>query len=182
MAIIVSKFLERVRVSAALPYIEGSVLDLGCGYGAVLSRLTPKAYVGIDGEPAVLRWLKKTYPNHTFIQRDLDTDPLGLDQTFDTVVMLAVIEHLKQPENILRQISTYLKPGGKLVVTTPSPIGDQIHQIGARVGLFSKVAMEDHETIFNQQTLTTMFTKFQFQPVVFRRFLLGGNQLFVFKR
>ena len=182
MAVIVSKFLERMRVSAALPYIHGSVLDLGCGYGAILSRLTPKEYVGIEADPTVFRWLKKTYPNHTFLQRDLDTDQLELNQAFDTVVMLAVIEHLKRPENILQQISTYLKPGGKLVLTTPSPIGDQIHQIGARVGIFSKLAMDDHETIFNQKTLTALAANHQLAPVVFRRFLLGGNQLFVFKR
>lgn len=182
MAVIVSKFLERARVSAALPYIQGSVLDLGCGYGAVLSRLTPEQYVGIEGDPTVFRWLKKTYPDQTFIQRDLDTDPLDLNQMFDTVVMLAVIEHLKHPENILQQISMYLNPGGKLVLTTPSPIGDQIHQIGARVGLFSKLAMEDHETIFNQRTLTALVANYQLEPVLFRRFLLGGNQLFVFKR
>lgn len=182
MAVIVSKFLERARVSAALPFIQGSVLDLGCGYGAVLSRLTPKQYVGIEGDPTVYRWLKNKYPNQSFIQRDLDADQLELNQTFDTVVMLAVIEHLKRPEHILQQISMYLNPGGKLVLTTPSPVGDRIHQIGARVGIFSKLAMEDHETIFNQKSLAALLARYQFEPVLFRRFLLGGNQLFVYKR
>ncbi len=110
---------------------------------------------------------------------DLNTGLLDFDQSFDTILMIAVIEHLINPSHLLQQLPKCLKPGGQLVLTTPSPLGDLIHRIGARLGLFSMIAVHDHEIIFSYQSLHPILSDCGFIISTYRRFLLGGNQLFI---
>jgi 2-polyprenyl-3-methyl-5-hydroxy-6-metoxy-1,4-benzoquinol methylase len=180
---LLSGFLTRQRFQAASPYIRGDILDIGCGYGRILSLLPPgTSYVGVDSGPEILQYLHRAYPSHEFYQLDLDKDALQLVQRFDTILMLAVIEHLSQPQKALCQALEHLKPDGRLLITTPSPFGDQIHRIGARLGLFSQFAADDHETIFNQASLQKLLENCGLQIDRYRRFLYGGNQLFVCSR
>jgi len=180
MTTIFSTYLQNQRLRAVAPYLQGDVLDLGCGLGRVLEWMQPgQGYVGVEGPAAFVDWLRQHHPQHEFHQRDLNTDPLALQRQFDTILMVAVIEHLANPRQVLRQIPAYLRPGGRLVITTPSPGGDRLHQLGARLGLFSKAAMEEHESIFDRQRLAALLAQNGLQLVVFRRLLLGGNQLFV---
>ena len=45
-----------------------------------------------------------------------------------------------------------LKPNGRIVLTTPTVIGnDLVHRLGASVGLFSQDAQDDHIVIFNKR-------------------------------
>jgi hypothetical protein len=64
-------------------------------------------------------------------------------------------------------------------MTTPSPFGDKIHRAGARLGLFSKDAVEEHQTIFSHQMMVELLTPAGLAVEGYRRFLLGGNQLFI---
>ncbi len=58
--------------------------------------------------------------------------------------MIAVIEHLFNQKFVMDEVSNVLKPGGKVVVTTPTPFGnDVVHRVGATLGLFAKTAMND---------------------------------------
>ena len=73
-------------------------------------------------------------------RRNLGKDPLDLDRKFDVVLMVALIE----------QIIDHLKPGGKIVITTPTMFGnDIVHRIGAKFGLFSKSAVDDYVVTIN---------------------------------
>lgn len=111
----------------------------------------------------------------------MDKDELALERQFDTILLLAVIEHLKNPDRILSQIPRYLKPDGKLLITTPSPMGDVIHTIGARIGLFSMEAVQGHESIFTCDALRACLERDGLDVIYYKSFLLGGNQLFVCK-
>ena len=66
-------------------------------------------------------------------------------------------------------------------MTTPSPFGDKIHRAGAVIGLFSKDAVEEHETIFSHKMMNDLLEPNGLKIERYRRFLLGGNQLFICK-
>lgn len=177
---LLSGYLRKRRFQAIAPYLRGNVLDLGCGLARVQILLTPdQEYVGVEGPPAFVKWLKSHYPGRQFYQRDLDQDKLDLDEAFDTILMAAIVEHLEHPEYILCQIPAYLKPGGRLLITTPTPLGDRFHRLGARLGLFWQSAVEEHETIFTRDTLAPLLHSNGLIIQHYERFLLGGNQLFV---
>ncbi|MFV2043850.1 MAG: class I SAM-dependent methyltransferase [Anaerolineales bacterium] len=177
---LLSGFIQTQRFKAAAPHIRGDVLDIGCGNAGILAFLdSGQNYIGIEGHPSIFRWLKENYEGNEFHQLDLDRDVLRLDKQFDTILMLAIIEHLKMPHRVLSRLPQLLKPDGKVVITTPSPGGDMIHRIGARIGLFYMSAAQEHETIFTYQTLMERLEQNGLRIDHYRRFLLGGNQLFV---
>jgi len=175
-----SNYLRQQRFKAVVPYVKGDVLDLGCGLANILSYLpSNQVYVGIERHPYMFKWLLENRNGYEFHQKNLDQDTLSLDRLFDTILMSAVIEHMKHPQNILRQVPELLKPGGRLLLTTPSQFGASIHNIGAKAGLFSKDAADEHETIFSLATLQSLLNENGLKVDFYRKFLWGGNQLFV---
>lgn len=175
---VLSGFLREQRWRAARPYLRGAVLDLGCSDGWLAARLpAEQAYLGVERSPDTIAWLEAHYPGRRFLRRDLDRDDLALTERFDTIVLLAILEHLRDPDRVLRQLAGCLRPAGRVVLTTPTPPGDRVHQIGARLGLFSRAAMDEHATIFNRASLEPRLERNGLRLVHYRTFLLGGNQL-----
>lgn len=67
-------------------------------------------------------------------------------------MMVAVIEHIWNQKFLLDQVVNILNPSGRLIITTPSPFGnDVVHAIGANLGLFAKSAVADHIVIYNRR-------------------------------
>jgi len=177
---LLTPLLTGQRMQAIAPFLRGDVLDLACGSGKVVRLLKPgQSYLGVEGTPQFIKTLSNRYPAYQFILRDLDQDELNLERAFDTILLVAVIEHLEHPSHLLAQLPRYLKAGGRLVMTTPSPFGDKIHRVGARIRLFSKAAMEEHETIFSYKMMVELLEPVGLVVEHYRRFLLGGNQLFI---
>ena len=177
---LLTDFLQRQRLRAVSPYVKGDVLDLGCGNAKVVALLRPdQNYVGVDGRLDMIRWLADNYARYAFYHCNLDREALTTLGRFDTILMMAVIEHLAEPGRLLCQLPHYLKPGGKLIITTPSPLGDKVHQLGARLGVFSMEATREHKIIFDYEALRICLERNGLQITHYRRFLLGGNQLFV---
>ncbi len=93
------------------------VLDIGCGQGLVAAELVRKGanVVGLDQYAAFA-----AVPGATFHQWDLDSDTFPVDVSeFDQILLLDVIEHLKDPEMFLdgvRSASGLRQP--ELLITT----------------------------------------------------------------
>ncbi len=177
---LLSSFLQKQRFQAIQPYLDGDILDLGCGHAEIIQLLDgSRSYSGVEENANLIRWLKENFPNQKFYQRDLDQEQLDIPGRFDTILMVAFIEHLKNPDWLLTQLPAYMSEEGKLVLTTPTPLGDRIHRVGARLGLFSMVAVHDHETIYTHNMLRLLLEKNGLSIAHYQRFLRGGNQLFV---
>lgn len=99
-----------------------SILDIGCGSGSIcgfLSRLD-HSVTGIENSKSGLEYAKAAYKNCEFIEASVyDVPRLGLDQKFDVVLSVEVIEHLFYPRELVRAAKTCLKPNGMLILTTP---------------------------------------------------------------
>lgn len=175
---LLTPFIRKQRLKTAAPYFRGEVLDVGCGFAHASEFLLPgQVYVGIEGSDSFVQWLEQHRGRYQFFKRDLDREHLNLERQFDTILLLAVIEHLENPAFLLRQIPEHLKPSGRLVITTPSPVGDIIHRTGARLGLFSQHAADEHEQIFSQSDLEQIAAESGLRVIHYEKFLFGGNQL-----
>lgn len=168
-----SPWLRSRRVEAVRPFLKGKVLDVGCGAGYLAQFLLPENYIGIDVDEEVLKKARQDYPLARF-QKERPNDEL-----FDTIVLLAVIEHIKDPAAFLKDLTAVLKPEGKVLVTTPHPSMKQLYRWGAKISLFSKDALDEHEEFFDHSKVEDIFSRAGLETVYFRRFLLGANQLFV---
>lgn len=177
---LLTNFLTEQRVVHVLPYVKGKILDLGCGDATILNHLPDRSvYTGVDSRQNTVDKLKGQYPGVKFLLCDLDKEPVTPGETYDTVIMTAVIEHLERPQAILSQVPGLLNPGGRLLITTPTPGGNRIHHLGSFIGLFSKGAADEHKFIFNRQSLDILLRESRMKMVLYHRFLFGQNQLCV---
>jgi len=174
---------QRLRLRRVLPWVRGRILDVGCGTGAILERLdAPEEYHGVDAQAEVLEHLRRRYPQHTFEQADLDLDAFAEGRSFDTILLLAVIEHVYNQRHLFEQLLARLAPGGRIVITTPTPLGDGVHRIGARLGLFARSAEDHHPIIFSRARFRVFARRFGLRIDHYRRFAVGCNQLVVLRR
>ena len=120
------------QVSEAMPAFE--VLDYGGGIGTSLLELSDLP--GIRMTYADLPGKTYDYANWRFQQRGLnvksialgDDDPLA-GRMFDVIVCMEVIEHLVEPEDVVKYLIDHLKPGGLLILTVTfyAPEPDMMH-------------------------------------------------------
>jgi SAM-dependent methyltransferase len=101
------------------------VLDYGCGDGALLGILARRAkgaavdLHGYDPNALGIELARSALELHG-VRATLHTSTGSIpDGFFDCVVCTEVIEHASAPGALLDQIARMLKPGGRLVITTP---------------------------------------------------------------
>lgn len=98
--------------------VSGEVLEIGTGMGYGIEVVAPAAasYTTIDKSVPQLVELPA---NVTF--RQMQVPPIGFeDESFDYVISFQVIEHIKQDIDFVREIHRVLRPGGKVIITTPN--------------------------------------------------------------
>lgn len=106
--------------SSLLDWIEGeklSVLDLGCGNGALTRELADRGHdaEGIDASAGLLRAAREQYPELRF--RQADAAGFRTERLYDAVFSNAVfhwIEREKQPD-MIAHVFDALKPGGQFI-------------------------------------------------------------------
>jgi 2-polyprenyl-3-methyl-5-hydroxy-6-metoxy-1,4-benzoquinol methylase len=176
---LLSPYLRRLRLTAARGLVRGRVLDIGCGTGALAEFVDPAAYVGFDIDPESVAIARRRRPGHRF-----ESCPPPESEQFDTVVSLAVIEHVADPGEFLAMAARYLEDGtrSRIVITTPHPALEWLHDLGASVGLFSRHAHEEHETLLDRARLAECAERAGLRLERYERFAFGANQLAVFAR
>ena len=107
--------------------IGETVLDVGCSQGISSILLARKGFrvVGLDiyapalvyAREAAAREAQDVRERISWIESDLAD--FSSDMQFDTVIMGEVIEHQAKPAPFLAQAARFVRPGGRLVLTTP---------------------------------------------------------------
>jgi SAM-dependent methyltransferase len=176
-------FIAKLRFRAAYPYIRSGsrVCDLGCGLEAAFLNYAGDKIshgVGVDDqvEDGVRgRWWR--------VHGDISA-PLPVESGhFDHVVMLAVLEHLAEPEPVLREAHRILAPGGSLIMTWPSEIVDPILKVLHGLGLVSdEMESQEHQKRIPVEALRMMLQRIGFREFVHERFEFGLNHLMVASR
>lgn len=103
-------------------YISGDVLELGCGEGRGIDIILKKSksYTAIDKILEVTKRLSLKYPEEKFISSSFPPFNNIHDNSFDTIVSFQVIEHINNDNLFIEEIYRILKPGGKVLISTPN--------------------------------------------------------------
>jgi len=169
-----SPWLRERRIKRAYPYIRGAVLDYGCGVGTLAELCSGHSYLGVDIDEESITIANRAHPQFRFQQELPETEK------FDTIIALAVIEHVADPAALLRKFKLMLKPDGHIVLTTPHPFFRKVHDCGSKIGLFSPDS-DEHKQFIDRRLMREMVAQAGLSIKIYRRFLLGANQLFVLK-
>jgi SAM-dependent methyltransferase len=95
------------------------VLDLGCGrgYWAGKAAHAGAEVVAYDVKEERVERAAIRYPRVRFVQGSAEATGLE-DESFDVVLLLSVLEHTAEPEQVLAEVARVLRPGGRLALTT----------------------------------------------------------------
>lgn len=119
-------FIYRNRLRQALSLLSppyGSILEIGYGSGILLPSL---ARIGnrvtgldIDSDPKRSEEnLKKIGVNVRLTKGDIRNTEYP-DESFDLIIAISVLEHIKDIEAVVKEVCRLLKPGGEFLVGMP---------------------------------------------------------------
>lgn len=102
-----------------------TVFEYGCGPGHVLAPLAREfphlAFVGFDFAPSCAELIWKGIAEHGLTNLVVTSvlAQVPHDKHFDAVICTEVLEHVAEPWELLEEIESYVKPGGRVICTTP---------------------------------------------------------------
>jgi SAM-dependent methyltransferase len=177
------RLLQQWRVRRALPWVRpgAHVLDVGCADGALfdIGRDRIASGLGLDLNPP------QEWRGGTGTERISggfpDAVPHG--DSYDAIVMLAVVEHVPEPDLGMwaKHCERLLRPGGRVVITVPAPLVDHILHVGIALRILDGMEAHQHHG-FDPRQVPAVFTQAGLELEVAKRFQLGLNNLFVLRK
>jgi SAM-dependent methyltransferase len=142
------------------------VLELGCGYRATqLLALRDRLAQGTGVDFRIAPELRSE-PGFAFYEGTIEeTLPKLAGDTFDVVLVISVLEHLREPLAVLEAARALLRPGGTLLINVPTWRGKFFLEFSAfRLGLSPKVEMDDHKMYYDKRDLWPLLVRAGFRP------------------
>jgi SAM-dependent methyltransferase len=152
--------------------LSGKVLDFGCGNGDMVAWLKNKKMeaVGLElNTERVLNNLKDEVREFVLTYEGGVPLPFGAGE-FDSVFSTEVIEHIPDVENYIPEFHRVLKPGGRMLITTPDMGGIPSSYSTGTVPWH--ILESTHVNFFNYKNLETLFGA---HFVVERYYTFGQN-------
>lgn len=103
---------------------EKKVLDIACGsgYGAkILADAGAEKVIAVDINKEAIKSAKVNYFHKNIEYLEGSADNIKLEsKSIDTAVSFETIEHLKNPEKYLNELSRIIKDNGMVIISTPN--------------------------------------------------------------
>ena len=107
-------------------YLQGDILDFGCGYGYLAQMLLPlvpkgSSYKGVDISEDLIDEAREifSYSKETCFEV-ADLNEYELDSEYDIAICQAVLRHLTKPEDIMKKMIGAVKENGLVICIEPS--------------------------------------------------------------
>jgi glycosyltransferase involved in cell wall biosynthesis/ubiquinone/menaquinone biosynthesis C-methylase UbiE len=172
---ILEPLLQELRIRKVLAVMKtgGVLVDVGCDNPPVfLHRVENKMKkcVGLDivAKP-------QTYRNITILKQDLQKKIKLPSNSANVVTMMAVLEHMKHPQEMVSECYRILRKGGQLLVTVPAPKNKPVLELFSAIGLVRKEMIDQHENYFTPEILKKLSKKAGFKRIDVSLFELGFN-------
>jgi 2-polyprenyl-3-methyl-5-hydroxy-6-metoxy-1,4-benzoquinol methylase len=179
-------WLSQRAISSELPdRSDLEVLELGCGFRATqLMALHHRLSHGVGVDFQIAPELANL-PKFTFHEGTIEGVLPGLaGQAFDAILLISVLEHLRDPLSTIEAVRGLLRPSGVLLVNVPTWRGKSFLEFSAfRLGLSPKVEMDDHKMYYDKRDLWPLLVRAGFRPSLIKlRYHKFGLNLFAVAR
>jgi len=163
------KFLMRWRIRVVLPHVEGRLLDIGCGFNELVRSYKGEGF-GVD----VYQW-----GNVDMVVDDSSNLPFQ-DQEFDTVTIIASLNHIPNRLAVLKEAFRVLREDGVVVLTMITPGISQIwHRLREPWDVDQRErGMKEGEVFgLTEKQVETLLEEAGFRTYYQARFMLRINRL-----
>jgi SAM-dependent methyltransferase len=174
------RFLQSWRERKVRAWLRpgARILDVGCHQGEFLDRLGPAIGSSVGLDPIAI---PRETPGYRIIARAFAEPVEFPDHSFDAIILLATLEHIRDKTPLAREARRLLAPGGRLIITVPSPRVDDIVHTLVRLGLADGMSLEEHHG-FEPKETRAIFETAGLRLEAHDTFQLGLNHLFVFRK
>lgn len=175
------KFIARWRLGKVLSHINqgDKVLDFGCGSQAFFLLAAEELLsegIGIDYDVDTRQISPKLRTIGGKYEKQLPFE----SASFDKIVMLAVLEHipLDKVDSLMQEFVRILKPGGKLVFTTPTPLSKPVLEFMAyNLKIIVEAEIRDHKKYYNKTDAQELAQRNGLKLSSYATFQLGMNSV-----
>ncbi len=163
---------QLLRIEAALGRRQISLLDVGCGNGTFLAAAKERGHQVFGNELArsAAEFIRSRFGIQVFAGDFLDLP--SVDTAYDIVVMRHVLEHVPQPDAVLKKARDVMKNGGALLIEVPNYDSLSRRTKGTKHWVFNP----DHLYYFNRNSLLKTLERNEFS-VISQVTLLGANRV-----
>jgi 2-polyprenyl-3-methyl-5-hydroxy-6-metoxy-1,4-benzoquinol methylase len=173
---VVRWFRDRVQLAKVADYkkhigAKASIIEIGAGSGILiesLQRFGPKTWKLTANEFDMKRLTRLEGKGIFFKIGNFET--IAFEEKYDVIIMNQLIEHLYDPDRILKRCHSILNPGGIVIIETPN-YQSLDHQL-FRKRYWGGYHIPRHFNIYNDQTLKKQLEKNNF-TVVKQEYLLS---------
>ncbi len=148
-----------------------SCLELGIGHGYTTNTFSKhfRNYVVIEGSAKMIERFNEMHPNTNIAIELAYFEDFDTSNKYDVILMGYVLEHVENPEFILRKFKNYLKQNGALYVVVPN--GSALNRrFGLKAGYIKSLdEMSDfdyvcgHKRTFTYESITELVERCQFR-------------------
>lgn len=166
---LIGRVLLEWRIRTVLPHVRGNLLDIGCGTNELVKRYRGKG-IGVD----VFAW-----EGADLVVEDTARLPFPAEE-FDTVTIIAALNHIPNRQEVLCEALRVLKPAGSIVLTMIPPfISTLWHKLRASsdVDQTERGMVEGEVYGLTRQEVRRLLNTAGFVDVRQRGFMLGINTL-----
>lgn len=167
------KKLEKIRVEKVLPNVKGRLLDVGSGMNNLVKQYGNG--LGVDVYP----W------DGTDVVIENTAEMPFLNGEFDTVSIIAALNHIPNRSEVILECNRVLKPGGKLLITMiPPRISKVWHFLRSPWDADqSERGMKEGEIYgMTGEQIISLAEGRGFKLETSERFMFGINKLYIFKK
>ena len=144
---------------------SGRLLDIGAGRGELLRVALRRGWSAVGLEPASdFARVARRYSGAEIIEAKLEEHRFA-EHSFDAVMLGAVLEHVFNPVELLREINRVLRPGGMLWLDVPNEAG-MFYRLG---NIFQRLRGRDW--VVNLSPTFPPYHVFGFTPTALGRLL-----------
>jgi 2-polyprenyl-3-methyl-5-hydroxy-6-metoxy-1,4-benzoquinol methylase len=154
------KFLQEQRFSIVKHHLHGDILDFGGNKGELRKHVKGK-YTGVNYNYSKLK-----------------------NRRFDTIVSLAVIEHMEVTEvyAVFMWFEAMLNSEGRICITTPAEAARLPLEIMSALGITDQENLKEHKHYWNEGELRKLAKASGLKVVEYRQFQFGLNQFMICER
>jgi 2-polyprenyl-3-methyl-5-hydroxy-6-metoxy-1,4-benzoquinol methylase len=171
------KHLKRLQ-----PVMENknTLLDVGAASGIFLDLARKQGYdtAGIEPSEYLVKEAEETYGLQLFKGTIEDYLNLYPQNTFSVITLLDIIEHVVEPDTLMKRVDSLLADGGILVIVTPDINSFAARLLGIRWWHY-RIA---HINFFNRESLEYLLTKHHYEILLKKKYIWNFSLFYLMTR